>query len=242
MKLICRLVQKRLRLFLTAVFFLLLETIADLMQPTYMSYIVDKGVKGQDVGRILSYGGMMLLIAVTGAFCAVMRNLYSSRTSQLIGMDLRGEIYRKVQTLSFENIDRLQPASIITRITNDVTQIQNFINGCMRIMLRAPILCVGSVILIIVRTPEQTPLMFVILTIAAVLTGANVWFGYPRFGRLQKQLDALNRVSREFLSSIRVVKAFHAEDQEEEKFGDASEEYAAAGISAMRVSAVFALF
>ncbi len=240
MKLMLRYVRRHLGMFFTAISFLCIEAMADLLQPTFMAHIVDEGVKAADISTILRYGLIMVGIAAAGAVGAVMRNIYASRTSQTIGMELRGDIYRKVQTLSFENIDHLQPASIITRITNDVTQIQEFINGCMRIMIKAPITCVGAIILIIVQTPRQIPVMAVILVIAAVLIAANMKLGYPRFGNLQRKLDRLNNVSREFLSSIRVVKAFHAEAQEQEKFESASQELAGAGISAMRVMAVFA--
>lgn len=239
MKLILHCIKRHLGAFLTALFFLSLEAMADLLQPTFMSHIVDEGVKGADVGLILRYGLIMLGIAALGAFGAVMRNLFASHTSQMIGKELRSDIYRKVQTLSLENIDRLQPASIITRITNDVTQMQDFINGCMRIMIKAPITCIGAVTLIILETPRQIPMMVVVLAISAALTFANMKLGYPRFGWLQKKLDRLNNVSREFLSSIRVVKAFHAEGREEEKFETASQELAGAGVSAMRVMAVF---
>lgn len=240
MKFMLRFIRRHLGMFLTALFFLSVETFADLLQPTMMSYIVDKGVKSQDVGQILALGGIMLGIAAMGAFGAVMRNIYASRTSQIIGKEMRLEIYEKVQTLSFENIDRLQPSSIITRITNDVTQIQNFINGSMRIMMKAPVTCIGAIVLIIVQTPRQFPMMVVILCVSACLIVGNMKLGYPRFGRLQEKLDRLNGVSREFLSAIRVVKAFRAEEQEEAKFRAASEEFAQAGISAMRVMAVFA--
>lgn len=226
-------------MFLTAIFFLSIETMADLLQPTFMSYIVDNGVKGQDIGKILQYGGIMLGIAAAGAFGAVMRNIFASRTSQTIGKEMRADIYKKVQTLSFENIDRLKASSIITRITNDVTQIQNFINGTMRIMMKAPITCIGAIVLIILQTPRQLPMMILIIAIAALLIGANMKLGYPRFGRQQRKLDRLNEVSREFLSSIRVVKAFSAEEQEEEKFGEAAADFSAAGVSATRVAAVF---
>lgn len=239
MKLILKYIRRHIRMFLTAIFFLTLETIAELLQPTFMSYIVDKGVKSRSVDWILLYGGIMLGIAALGALGAVMRNIYASRTSQRIGKEMRSEIYGKIQTLSFENIDRLQPASLITRITNDVTQIQNFINGSMRIMMKVPIICVGAITLIILQTPQQLPVLLVIICISGVLIWLNMRLGYPRFGRMQGKLDRLNEVSREFLSSIRVVKAFHAEEQEEEKFAEASGEFAAAGISAMRVLAVF---
>ena len=240
MKLILHYVGRHKRMFFTALFFLSMETLADLLQPTFMSYIVDNGVEQQDVGQILRYGAMMLGIAAMGALGAVMRNIYATKTSQRISMELRGDIYRKVLGLSFENIDRLAPASIITRITNDVTQIQNFINGSMRILMKAPITCIGAVALIVLRTPQQIPMLIVILCVSSCLIAGNMMLGYPRFGKLQRCLDKLNDVSREFLSSIRVVKAFGGQAREEAKFHDAAEDFTRAGISAMRVSAIFA--
>ena len=239
MKLVLQYIRKHLGIFLLSMFFLSIEAMADLLQPTFMAHIVDDGVKSADFQQILRYGAIMLGIAAAGAVGAVMRNLFASRTSQTIARELRSDMYRKVQTLSLENIDRLQPSSIITRITNDVTQIQEFINGMMRIMVKAPITCVGAIILIVVQTPRQIPMMVVILAIAGILIAANMKIGYPRFGKLQKALDRLNNVSREFLSSIRVVKAFNAEKQEGEKFEEASQNLAGAGVSAMQVMAVF---
>lgn len=239
MKLMIRYVRRHLGLFFTAIFFLTVETMADLLQPTFMAHIVDDGVNHMDIRQILLYGVIMFFIALAGAFGAIMRNLFASHTSQTIGKELRSDLFRKVHTLSLENIDRLQPASIITRITNDVTQIQEFINGCMRILVKSPITCIGAIVLIIIQTPQQIPMMVIILVIAFILIAANMKLGYPLFGRLQKKLDRLNNVSREFLSSIRVVKAFNAESQEETKFETASLEFANAGTSAMRVMAVF---
>lgn len=239
MRLMLCYIRKHLGMFLVAVVFLAIETFADLLQPTFMSYIVDRGVKREEVGLIWRYGLIMLGITAMGAVGAVVRNTYASRTSQLIGKEIRLAIYEKVQTLSYENIDRLQPASIITRITNDVTQMQNFINGIMRIMLKAPVTCVGAVALIIFQMPRLLPLMLVILVCAGLLIYGNMKLGYPRFDRMQRKLDGLNHTSREFLSAIRVVKAFRAEGQEQEKFQEASLQLAEAGISSMRVMAVF---
>ena len=240
MKLILHYIGRHKRMFFTALFFLSLETLSDLLQPTFMSYIVDNGVQQQDVGQILRYGAMMLGIAAIGALGAVMRNIYATKTSQQISMEMRADIYRRVLGLSFENIDRLAPASIITRITNDVTQIQNFINGSMRILMKAPITCIGAIALIVLRTPKQIPMLIVILCVSFGLIAGNMMLGYPRFGRLQRCLDKLNNVSREFLASIRVVKAFGGQAREEEKFNDAAGEFTRAGISAMRISAIFA--
>lgn len=239
MKLIVQYIRRHIGSFCAAIFFLSVEAMADLLQPTFMSHIVDDGVKNMDVRRILSYGVIMFMIALVGAFGAVMRNLFASRTSQTIGKEMRSDMFRKVQNLSLENIDRLQPASIITRITNDVTQVQEFINGCMRIMVKAPITCIGAIVLVIVQTPQQIPVLVVILVTAFGMVAANMRLGYPLFGILQGKLDRLNNVSREFLSSIRVVKAFNAESQEQVKFETAARELAGAGTAAMRVMAVF---
>lgn len=219
-----------------------MEALADLLQPAFMSMIVDRGIENEDVGQILFYGVCMLGIALTGAFCALVRNRFASRISQTIGGELRRDMYRNVQQLSMENIDRLRPASIITRITNDVAQVQEFINGIMRIMVKAPITCVGAVALILVQTPAQAPVMAGILLVVSLLVAGNMRVGYPRFGRVQKKMDRLNGVSREFLSSVRVVKAFHAEEEEGEKFQEASLELAWANRAALGTMAVFSPF
>ena len=239
MKFIIQRIRSHMWLFTAGIPFLTVEAAADLMQPTLMAKIVDDGVKQQNTEAVLHVGLMMLFVAFIGAVGAVMRNFFASRTSQLIGKELRSDLYRKVQTLSFENIDRLQPASLITRITNDVTQIQNFINGCMRILVKAPMTCIGTIILIVWQTPALTPLLALILVISGILIVGNMKMGHPKFKRLQTTLDKLNDVSREFLSSIRVVKAFNGEEQEQNKFDGAVDDLAGAGVAASRVMAVF---
>lgn len=225
-------------MFLAALCFLTLEAAADLMQPTLMARIVDRGVQNADLAEILRCGAVMLSIAALGAFGAVMRSLFASRTSQAVAKEIRSDLFRHVQDLSRENIDTLHPASLVTRITSDVTQVQEFVNGMMRIIVKAPITCVGAIVLILIQTPRALPLVAVILIISACVIYANMCFGYPRFGRTQKKLDALNGRSREFLSSVRVVKAFGAEDTEKRKFDAASGELAGAMASAQKVVAV----
>lgn len=226
-------------MFLTALAFLTVEALSDLLQPTLMSRIVDDGVAAGDSRKVLLYGGAMLGVACLGAVGAAVRNIYASRTSQTIGMELRSTLYAKVQSLSAANVDRFQPASLITRITNDVSQIQNFINGCMRILVKAPITCIGAIVLIIWQTPRQLPMLCVILVISAGLIAGNMLMGYPRFRSLQKKLDRLSAVSREFLSSIRVVKAFGREEFQQAQFDGTADDLAAASVSATRVTAFF---
>lgn len=239
MKLIGEYIQKHLGIFLLSTFFLTMEAAADLLQPTFMSFIVDRGIRNADTGQILLYGVMMLGIAMGGAVCAVMRSRFASRVSQTVGKELRRDLYHKVQQLSMENIDRLRPASVITRITNDVVQIQDFINGIMRIMVKAPITCTGAILLILIQTPAQAPVMAVIILMVAFLVVGNMKTGYPRFGTVQEKLDRLNGTAGEFLSSVRVVKAFGAEETEAGKFGEASEGLALANTAALRTMAVF---
>lgn len=239
MKLILHYIRKHLGIFLISTLFLTMEAMADLFQPAFMSMIVDRGIKNADIKQILFYGLCMLGIAMTGAVCAVMRNRFASRVSQTIGKELRRDMYHNVQLLSMENIDRLRPASIITRITNDVVQVQEFINGIMRIMVKAPITCIGAIILILIQTPRQAPVMAGILVVASILIFGNMRIGYPRFGTVQKRLDQLNGMTREFLTSVRVVKAFHAEEKEGEKFEEVSREFACANTAALRTMAVF---
>lgn len=242
MKLILKYIRRHLGIFMLSTFFLTMEALADLLQPTFMSMIVDRGIRNASVRQILFYGVCMLFIALAGAGCAVMRNGFASRVSQTVGKELRRDMYHNVQLLSMENIDRLRPASIITRITNDVAQIQEFVNGIMRIMVKAPIICVGAIILILVQTPGQAPVIAGILLVVSVLIFGNMRVGYPRFGKVQERLDRLNGVTREFLSSVRVVKAFNAEDGEMEKFDGVSWELARANTSALRTMAVFSPF
>lgn len=239
MKLVPIYIRRHLGIFLLSMFFLAMEAVADLLQPAFMSQIVDRGIQNASISQILFYGKAMLGIAVTGAVCAVARNHFASRVSQTIGKELRRDMYHNVQRLSMENIDRLRPASIMTRITNDVSQVQELINGMMRIMVKAPMICMGAVILIMVQTPEQAPVMAAVIFVVCFLILANMRIGYPRFGKVQKQVDRLNGVSGEFLSAVRVVKAFRAEAEETRKFEAVSMELACANVAALRIMAVF---
>ncbi len=236
MKLIFAYIRKHLGIFLLSTLFLTMEAMADLLQPALMSGIVDKGIKNASVRQICGYGAVMLGIALTGAVCAVVRNRFASKVSQTIGKELRRDMYHNVSLLSMENIDRLRPASMIT---NDVAQVQEFINGIMRIMVKAPITCIGAVALIMVQTPRQAPVMAAVLLVVSGLVLANMGIGYPRFGTVQRRIDGLNGVAREFLSSVRVVKAFRAEEKETEKFAEASLALARANTAALRTMAVF---
>lgn len=239
MKLIFHYIKRHFVLFTICILFLTLEAMADLLQPTFMSFIVDRGVADRSPEEILHYGAIMLGIAAIGLVGALSRNFLSGYTSMKISAELRSDLYAHVQSLSLENIDHLEPASIITRITNDVQQIQEFVNSCMRILVKAPITCVGAIVLLVLETPRDLGVILFVLAVSFLFIWLNMKIGYPRFGRMQESLDLLNGDSREFLSSIRVVKAFRAEDEERRKFREASTSLARTTTTAKQTTAVF---
>lgn len=239
MSLIFKFIKKHWPGFSIAIVFLTLEAVCDLLQPYIMSRIVDKAVATKDAMLVLKLGGVMLATAVIGALSAVIRNYYASKTSQNIGKEMRFELFEKIQSFSLENIDKLEPASLITRITNDVSQIQNFINGCMRILVKAPITCIGAIILIIFEIPYVIPIIAIMVLISILLISYNMKLGYPRFGKVQSNLDSLNSVSRQYLNSVRVVKVFGQEAAEQERFSEVADNLSTSSVSAMRVNATF---
>lgn len=238
MRLAFRYVRRHWVLYLVAVLFLALEVACDLAQPTLMALVVDKGVQTRDVGLILRYGALMVGVAALGGAAAVVRNNVSNRVAQTVGAQMRLDLYRTVQGLSFQNIDRLQTASVITRMTNDVTTVVTFVNATMRMGVKMPLTCAGAVALIIYQTPQFAPVLLGVLAAVAALVALNVTASRPRYAALQRAMDRLNGVSREFLSSVRVVKAFGAQAQEDARFTHASQECADAGIRAMALPAV----
>lgn len=225
--------------FIVAILFLMLEALCDLMQPTMLAKIIDEGVVAGDLDIVYRYGAIMLLITALGAGAAATRNLVSSRVSQQFGAQLRGDLYRKIQSLAFAAIDKLDRASLITRLTNDVTQIQNFVNGLMRIFVKAPLIGIGAVIMAVRLNPPLSVILLAVVPIVAFLIVLNLRIGFPRFARVQQSLDRLNGYTRDFLSGIRVVKAFNRYEDEAKKFEVANDAYRSANEGAMKAMAIF---
>lgn len=227
------------KMFGVAVCFLTFEALCDLILPTLMSTIIDSGVAEKKMDVVLRLGGLMVLITAFGAVSASLRNVISSRVSQKFGAELRSDLFRKIQSLSFANIDKFERASLITRLTNDVTQVQNFVNGLMRIFVKAPLLCIGSLIMAIRLNPDLAVVPAIVVPIVAFLVYLNMKVGFPRFMRVQKALDKVNAVMREYLSGVRVVKAFNRFDYETDKFNETNVDYQTRSIQVMRAMAVF---
>ncbi len=227
------------RPFLAAVFFLSIEATCDLMQPTIMSHLIDRGVAAGDIGVVLSLGATMLLVAALGALGAIARNVISSRVSQSFGTVLRADLYRRIQAFSFSSLDRFESASLITRLTNDVNQVQNFANGLMRIFVKAPLLAIGGIVMAVLLNAPMSVVLLVVVPVVAALIATSLRTSYPLFRRIQVSLDSVNAVMREYLSGVRVVKAFNRFDHEEERFARANGELSLSMTRAMRVMAVF---
>ena len=225
--------------FLLALIFLVLEAFCDLLQPTIMSEIIDIGVADKNIKYVLSSSGLMLIITAVGASAAVIRNVVSSNVSQKFGCELRSDLFKKIQSFSFDNIDKFEPASLVTRLTNDVTQVQQLVHGMMRIFVKAPILCVGSFIMAWLLNPRMTIVLLVVIPIIASLIIMSAKIGYPYFAKVQKAIDNVNAVTREYLSGVRVVKAFNRFDYEEKRFEKSNHELTSLTTTTMRVMSAF---
>ena len=225
--------------FFIALTFLILETMGDLIQPTIMSRIIDKGVKQGDMDYIIKLGGLMLLMTLLGASFAIIRNIVSSRVSQSFGADLREDLYIKIQGFSFDSVDEFQDASLITRLTNDVNQIQNFSHGLMRIFVKAPVIGIGATFMAFLLNPKMALILLVIVPIVGVIIYFNLKVSYPIFSNIQKALDKVNGVMREYLAGIRVVKAFNRYTYERSRFKNVNEDLKDITLKGMRTVAIF---
>ncbi|MBP0724973.1 ABC transporter ATP-binding protein [Bacillus sp. RG28] len=225
--------------FLIAVLFLTFEAICDLLQPTIMSKIIDNGVVNKDLHYVLKLGAFMLAITAIGAISATTRNIISSNVSQEFGTNLRSDLYQKIQSLSYEQINQFNRASLVTRLTNDVTQVQVFVNGLMRIFVKAPLICLGSLLMATRLNPRLSVVLIVVVSIVAVLIYLNMKVGFPFFVKVQSALDRVNGTIREYLSGVKVIKAFHQYKKEEKKFEAANNEFQMRSIKAMRVMSIF---
>lgn len=225
--------------FLIALIFIILETMGDLIQPTIMSKIIDKGVKRGDMNYVFKLGGLMFLMTAIGASFAVIRNIVSSKVSQNFGADLREDLYIKIQGFSFDNVDEFQDASLITRLTNDINQIQNFSHGLMRIFVKAPVLGIGSVVMAFLLNPKMALILLAAIPIVAIIISINLKISYPIFTKIQKSLDKVNGVMREYLAGIRVVKAFNRFNYEKSRFRLVNDDLRKISLKGMRIVAVF---
>ena len=199
-----------------------LETVCDLLGPTLMAHILDDGVKNSDNSQTFYYGGLMLLITLFGALFAVIRNILASRVSQGFGAELRYDLFEKIMSFSEASVDRIVSGSLITRMTNDTGQLSMFINGLMRIFFKAPIMCIGSIVLACMINLRLSLILFAVVIIIALLIAISLKYSYLFFEKVQLATDKINSVVQEYLIGIRLIRAFGTGDREVEHFGGAN--------------------
>lgn len=198
--------------------YMVLEVAMDLLQPRLVQAILDDGIASGRVERVAAYAGAMIVVAAVGVLGGALCTVYAVKAAQAFGADLRSDLFSHIQSLSFSQVDRLDTGSLITRLTNDVTQVQEVVLTTLRIMVRAPLLLVGSFLMAVFTSPKLALIFAVLLPVLLVALVFIIRRIYPLYGEVQKRLDSLNTTLQENLAGIRVVKAFVRAEHEEARF------------------------
>lgn len=223
---------------LLAPLLMVLEVGLDLVQPRLIQRIVDVGVAQADMAVVLHTGMAMVGVALLAALCGMGCTVFAVLASEGFGADLRQALFSKVQSLSFANTDQFDTGSLVTRLTNDVNQTQNSMAMLLRIMVRGPLMLVGSLVMAIVTGPRLAPLFLVLIPLVTLVIVVIIRRAFPLFRQVQDKVDGLNTVMQENLMGVRVVKAFVRGPREEERFGQANRELMTLAVKAARTVAV----
>lgn len=214
---------------------MIVEVIGEVMLPAMMADIINVGAANRDIGYIIFKGLLMVATAfvmmaggIGGAYFAVKAAMY-------FGRDLRGDLFRKVQRFSFANIDSFSTGSLVTRLTNDITQMQNLIMMGLRMMLRAPGMLIGAIIMAFSMNASLAVIILIVAPVLAAAIGTIIRIAFPRFERMQKKLDKLNSNIQEVLTNVRVIKSFVRGEYEEERFAEANEDLKKSSLNAFKV-------
>jgi len=203
---------------------LLCMTATDLAVPRLLQQLVDQGIARRDMLQVAQTAAIMIVASTLGALLTVGNTTLSVRVAHDYGKDLRSALYRKVQTFSFGDLDRLQTGQLMVRLMSDVTQVQQVIQMSMRILTRSPLLIIGSMLLMIGISPRLGAMMLLLLFLTLGLVFIFTTQSRPLFSKVQRKLDALNNILQENLAGVRVVKAFVRAAYENERFGRANAE------------------
>lgn len=217
---------------------MLLEVATDLMQPRLIQRIVDEGIVQGSMAVVINSGLWMVGFSLIGAVGGIASTTFSVLASQGFGTDLRDALFAKMHSLSFGNLDRLGTGGLITRLTSDVSQLQQLVSMMLRVMIRAPLLIVGSLVMAILTSPRLALMFVVLVPLIATIMGWVINKAYPMFGDVQERLDDLNTVVQENLAGVRVVKAFVREAYEVARFGRVNDALMSITVRAARVVAL----
>lgn len=214
--------------------FLFLAAICDLMLPSLMATIVDKGIASHNTNLIIRVGLQMLAVALVSTLCSIIANYLTSKVSMSFGRDLRSETFSKITHFSLHEIDKIGTSSLITRNTNDIQQMQMLSMFMMRMMVSTPLHMIGGIIMAVSKDPTLSLVLVAVLPILTFLIFINIKWVTPLFKLMQDKLDKVNRVIREILSGVRVIRAFNRIDQEHERFNNANLELTSNSLKAFR--------
>lgn len=237
-KLLVRFLRPHWRLLVAVVIFQLAQSIASLYLPALNADIIDEGVATGDTGYILRTGGVMLLITLGQIICAVVAVYFGAKAAMALGRDLRGAVFTRVGEFSEQEVSRFGAPSLITRSTNDVQQVQMLVLTTSTLLVSAPILCIGGVIMAMRQDLGLSWLIAVSVPVLLLGVGLIIVRMVPLFRVMQVRIDTVNRVLREQLTGIRVIRAFVREDLETRRFGEANTDVTTTALQAGRLMAL----
>ncbi len=215
---------------------MIVEVIGEVLMPMLLAGVINSGNLGTlTVGSSIGTAGLMILIALIMMAGGIGGCYFSSKASIAFAGDIRNDLYRKIQSFSFGNIDRFSTGSLVTRVTNDVTQMQNFVAMLMRMALRAPGMMIGGLIMAIRLRPSLATVFLISIPVLLVFVGGNILTAFPRFKNVQARVDGLNSTVQENITNVRVVKSFVREQDENNKFHKANGDLKNAQLRAMRI-------
>ncbi|MCI5884049.1 MAG: ABC transporter ATP-binding protein [Clostridiales bacterium] len=222
--------------FILGPIFMIVEVIGEVFLPKLMSLIINEGIKGgAGNGYIISHGIMMVLLALCMMVGGVLGAYFAVKASVNFAGDLRKDIFSKVQQFSFANIEKFSTGSLVTRLTNDITNMQNVIAMALRMMLRAPGMLIGGLIMAIMMNARLAIILGIIIPILVVTLVLVIRNAFPKFNIMQTKIDSLNSRIQENITNIRVVKSFVRDDFEKETFNKANEDLKDKSLSAMKI-------
>lgn len=201
---------------------MIVEILGEVIMPKLMALLINNGIANKDSGYIAAMGGSMIGIAFLMMIGGIGGAYFGAKASINFAADLRTDTFKNVQKFSFSNIDNFSTGSLVTRLTNDITQIQNLVNMCLRMMLRAPGMLIGAIIMAFVMNARLAVIVLIVVPIIITLIAIIIRLAFPCFQALQDRVDKLNSAIREALTNVRVIKSFVRDDFEKAKFEEAN--------------------
>lgn len=214
---------------------MIIDVLAEIVQPVLMARIVGPGIQGGNMQIVWTTGVMMIAVALICIAAAIGNSRFSAIAGAGFAANLRSALFDKVQEFSFKNIDTFSTASLTTRLTNDVTQLQNTCTMGMRLLIRAPLMLVFSVVMAIQLSPQLSVVLAVATPVLLISVGLIIRKAMPMFNLMQKGVDQLNRTVQENVTNVRVVKSFVSQEHEKEKFDEANDNLMNRAMNAMNL-------